>query len=67
MASILMGEAILEYGPGRVKRRTAKGGNGVGVIVGVFVIVGVWVGEGPREGVKTLVGQGVKVAFSVEI
>jgi hypothetical protein len=62
MASIFMGEAIFENGPGRVKRKLANGGNGVGVIVGVLVIVAVRVGEGPRVGVKIFVGQGVNVA-----
>jgi hypothetical protein len=67
MASILIGEEILESGPGLINRMEASGGVGVEVMVGVKVAVGVFVGEGPRLGVNCLVGQAVRVALSVAV
>ena len=67
MASTLIGDEILESGPGLIKRNEASGGVGVEVIVGVKVAVGVCVGEGPRLGVNCLVGQAVSVALSVAV
>ena len=67
MASILIGDVILERGPGLIKRNEARGGEGVEVMVGVKVAVGVRVGEGPKLGVKSLVGQAVSVALSVAV
>lgn len=64
---MLMGESSRDCKPGLEILSNENGGVGVKVMVGVFVIVRVRVGDGPKVGVSETVGVIVSVGGKVTV